>query len=51
MEARRFATSCSGFNHNIFKNPEALMQNVERVTAHLARLLPMSRIGAGARCG
>ena len=26
-------------NHNIFKNPEALMQNVERVTAHLATIV------------
>ncbi len=26
-------------NHNIFKNPEALMQNVERVTEHLATIV------------
>ena len=26
-------------NHNIFKNPVALMQNVERVTAHLATIV------------
>ena len=35
-------------NHNIFKDPAALMENIERVTTHsLARLLdPTPKIGA-----
>jgi aminoglycoside phosphotransferase (APT) family kinase protein len=34
-----FCNILQRINHNIFKNPEALMQNVERVTAHLATIV------------
>ena len=34
-----FCNIVQRINHNIFKNPVALMQNVERVTAHLATIV------------
>ena len=35
-------------NHNIFKNPKALMENIQRVTVHLARKISSER-NAGQR--
>jgi aminoglycoside phosphotransferase (APT) family kinase protein len=34
-----FCNILQRINHNIFKNPDALMQNVARVTAHLATIV------------
>ena len=39
MAARRVRYILQRINHNIFKNPVALMQNIERVTAHLATIV------------
>jgi len=36
---RRFCSILQRINHNIFKKPVALMENVQRVTAHLAAVV------------
>jgi aminoglycoside phosphotransferase (APT) family kinase protein len=38
-DGAQFCSILQRINHNIFKRPVALMENVERVTAHLARVV------------